>query len=41
MYIYNLSTKSLKRGTDYTIRIRLGGTTSLHPIILRALFTPK
>ena len=38
-YIYNLSTKSLTQGKDYTIRIRVGAVDG--PIILRALFQPK
>ncbi len=39
MYIYNLSTRSMKAGQDYTLRVRLGSSTG--PIILRALFQPK
>jgi hypothetical protein len=39
MYIYNLSTKGLKTGTDYTLRVRLGSNSG--PIILKALFQPK
>ena len=38
-YIYNLSTKSLQAGKDYTIRIRSGTPTG--PIILAAVFQPK
>ena len=39
MYIYNLSTKGLKAGTDYTLRVRVGSSSG--PIVLRALFQPK
>jgi hypothetical protein len=38
-YIFNFSTKPLKAGQDYTIRIRLGSTSG--PILLKALFQPK
>ena len=38
-YIYNLTTKSLQQGKDYTIRIRVGSTSG--PIIAKALFMPK
>ncbi len=38
-YIYNFSTKQLKAGSDYTIRIRVGDSGG--PIIARALFQPK
>ncbi len=38
-YIYNLSTKQMKAGQEYTIRVRVGTTSG--PIILRALFQPK
>ncbi len=38
-YIYNLTTKSMSAGKDYTIRVRSGSPTG--PIILRALFQPK
>jgi hypothetical protein len=38
-YIYNLSTKSMKVGQEYTIRIRVGSAAG--PVILRALFQPK
>jgi len=38
-YQYNLSTKSLQAGKDYTIRVRLDSSTG--PIILAALFQPK
>jgi hypothetical protein len=38
-YIYNLTTKKLIQGRDYTIRIREGSTGG--PVILRALFQPK
>ena len=38
-YIYNLSTRSMQQGKEYTIRIREG--SSVGPIILRALFMPK
>ena len=38
-YIYNLTTKNLQAGQDYTIRIRSGSSTG--PIILAALFQPK
>ena len=40
-YIYNLTTRSMLKDNEYTIRIRDGGSTALHPIILRALFMPK
>ena len=39
MYIYNLSTKSLKQGQDYTLRIRSGSSMGL--VILKALLQPK
>jgi hypothetical protein len=39
MYIYNLTTKSLQKDTDYTVRVRLGSSSG--PIIVKALFTPK
>jgi hypothetical protein len=39
MYIYNLSTKTMKAGMDYTLRVRSGSPTG--PILLRALFQPK
>ncbi len=39
-YIYNFTTKNLKKGQDYTIRVRLGDPLT-GPIILRALFQPK
>ena len=39
MYIYNLSTKSLKAGSDYTLRVRSGSSTG--SVILKALFQPK
>ena len=38
-YIYNLTTKGMKIGQEYTIRIRVGASDG--PIILRALFQPK
>ncbi len=38
-YIYNLSTKGLTVGADYTIRIRTGSTTG--PIVLRALLSTR
>lgn len=38
-YIYNLSTKGLTTGSDYTIRIRSGSTTG--PIVLRALLSTR
>jgi hypothetical protein len=38
-YIYNFSTKQLKAGQDYTIRIRLN--TSDGVIVAKALFQPK
>lgn len=38
-YIYNLSTKGLTVGADYTIRIRSGSATG--PIVLRALLSTK
>ncbi len=38
-YIYNLTTKNLQQGKDYTIRIRVGSTSG--PIIAKALFQPK
>jgi hypothetical protein len=38
-YIYNLSTKTMQQGKEYTIRIREG--SAVGPIILRALFQPK
>jgi hypothetical protein len=38
-YIYNLSTKSMLKGKDYTIRVRSGSATG--PILLKALFQPK
>ena len=39
MYMYNLSTKSLKAGLDYTLRVRTGSATG--PVILKALLQPK
>ena len=39
MYIYNLSTKQLTPGVDYTIAIRVGSSTGSS--ILKALFQPK
>jgi hypothetical protein len=38
-YIYNLSTKTMTMGKDYTIRVRSGSATG--PIILRALIMTK
>lgn len=38
-YIYNLSTKGLTVGSDYTVRIRSGSTTG--PVVLRALLSTK
>lgn len=40
-YIYNLSTKGLATGVDYTIRIRAGSSSTTSPIILRALLSTK
>ena len=39
MYVYNLSTKTLSAGKDYTLRIRPGSTAS--PWILQAVLQPK
>ena len=39
MYIYNLATKGMTQGKDYTLRVRSGSSTG--PIILRALLQPK
>jgi hypothetical protein len=39
MYIYNLATKSMTAGRDYTVRIRLGDPAG--PIILAAVLQPK
>jgi hypothetical protein len=39
MYIYNLTTKTMTAGKDYTIRVRLGSATG--PIILAAVLQPK
>jgi hypothetical protein len=39
MYIYNLATKSMTAGKDYTVRIRLGDAAG--PIILAAVLQPK
>jgi hypothetical protein len=39
MYIYNLATKSLTQGKDYTVRVRLGAVDG--PIILAAVLQPK
>ena len=39
MYIYNLSTKTLTAGKDYTLRIRPGSTAG--PWILQAVLQPK
>jgi PKD domain len=39
MYIYNLSTRSMTAGKDYTIRIRPNSTTA--PWILQAVLQPK
>ena len=38
-YIYNLSTKPLIQGKDYTLRVRLGSTTG--PILQSAILQPK
>ena len=38
-YIYNLTTKSMQQGKEYTVRVREG--SNVGPIILRALFQPK
>jgi hypothetical protein len=38
-YIYNLSTKTMTQGQDYTIRVRWGSATG--PIIARALIMAK
>jgi hypothetical protein len=38
-YMYNLSTRSLKANTNYTIRIRLNSTTG--PVIMQAVLYPK
>jgi VCBS repeat-containing protein len=40
-YIYNLSTKGLTIGSDYTIRIRVGTSSTTGTIILRALLSTK
>jgi VCBS repeat-containing protein len=40
-YIYNLSTKGLTMGADYTVRIRVGTSSTTGPIILRALLSTK
>jgi hypothetical protein len=39
MYLYNLATKSMTAGKDYTVRIRLGDAAG--PIILAAVLQPK
>jgi hypothetical protein len=39
MYMYNLSTKPMTQGKDYTIRVRVGSSTG--PVIKSALFQPK
>jgi hypothetical protein len=39
MYIYNLATKTMTQGKDYTIRIRLGASNG--PVILAAVLQPK
>jgi hypothetical protein len=39
MYIYNLSTRSLTAGKDYTIRIRPNNASA--PWILQAVLQPK
>ena len=39
MYIYNLSTKSLVQGTEYTLRVRSGSSTG--PVLIKALLHPK
>jgi hypothetical protein len=39
MYLFNLSTKGLRQGSDYTLRVRSGSSTG--SIILKALFQPK
>jgi hypothetical protein len=39
MYIYNLSTKSMQAGKDYTVRIRYGSSSG--PVILAAVLYPK
>ena len=39
MYMYNLTTKNMTAGSDYTIRVRVGSSTG--PIIKYALFQPK
>ncbi|MGH3508393.1 MAG: hypothetical protein ACRDO2_14435, partial [Nocardioidaceae bacterium] len=38
-YLYNLATKGLTQGKDFTLRVRSGSSTG--PIILRALLQPK
>jgi VCBS repeat-containing protein len=40
-YIYNLSTKGLTVGADYTVRIRAGSSSTTSPIILRALLSTR
>ena len=39
MYMYNLTTKGMLAGKDYTIRIRVGSATG--PIVLAAVLQPK
>jgi hypothetical protein len=39
MYMYNLATKNLTQGKDYSVRIRLGSSSG--PIILAAVLQPK
>jgi hypothetical protein len=39
MYMYNLATKNLAQGRDYTVRIRVGASNG--PIILTAVLQPK
>jgi hypothetical protein len=38
-YMYNLTTKGMQAGKDYTVRVRVGSSTG--PVIKSALFQPK
>jgi len=38
-YMYNLTTKGMQAGKDYTVRVRVGSSTG--SVIKSALFQPK